>query len=124
MLVKRLIFAPIIFVLLLTACSADQLEPPTAAASPTSEALALEDAPVTLAPTLTSAPPPSATPLPTVEPIDKPTPSAEPATPTVQPSPTGEPEPLLVISGQTAEGAFFLGAVDAPVTVIDYSDFL
>ena len=123
MLVKRLIFAPIILILLLTACSAEQPETPTVAASPMSQALALEDAPamVTAAPT---AAPPSATPLPTDEPVDEPTASAEPATVTPLPSPTSEPEPLQIISGQTAEGAFFLGAPDAPVTVIDYSDFL
>jgi hypothetical protein len=29
-----------------------------------------------------------------------------------------------VIYGRTAEGAFFHGAAEAPVTLIDYSDFL
>ena len=122
--VKRLIFAPIIFVLLLTACSADQIEPPTAAASPTSQALVLEDAPAVASPAPTSTAPPSATPLPTAETVDEPVASVEAVTPTVQSSPISEPELLQVISGQTAEGAFFLGAPDAPITVIDYSDFL
>jgi hypothetical protein len=40
------------------------------------------------------------------------------------PSPTMEPQKAAVVSGQTADGAFFLGAPDAPLTVIDYSDFL
>ena len=29
-----------------------------------------------------------------------------------------------VVFGRTADGVFFIGAEDAPVTVIDYSDFL
>ena len=32
--------------------------------------------------------------------------------------------PVGPIAGRTAEGAFFYGAPDAPVTLIDYSDFL
>lgn len=31
---------------------------------------------------------------------------------------------VIVISGRTEEGAFFLGDPDAPITHIDYSDFL
>lgn len=33
-------------------------------------------------------------------------------------------EPEVVINGITEEGAFFRGRADAPVTFIDYSDFL
>ena len=29
-----------------------------------------------------------------------------------------------VVSGRTPDGAFFMGAPDAPVTIIEYSDFL
>jgi hypothetical protein len=36
-------------------------------------------------------------------------------------SPGGE---SLVVYGRTDEGAYFHGAVDAPLTLIDYSDFL
>lgn len=46
-------------------------------------------------------------------------------------APTTSPEPTVeivseidVISGRTAEGAFFLGDPNAPITHIDYSDFL
>lgn len=51
-------------------------------------------------------------------------PTTEQATLTPPPSPTSTAEPPQVISGQTAEGAFFLGDPAAPLTVIDYSDFL
>ena len=34
------------------------------------------------------------------------------------------PEPPAVETGLTAEGAFYKGSLDAPVTMIDYSNFL
>jgi protein-disulfide isomerase len=37
---------------------------------------------------------------------------------------TTESVNTAVVSGRTADGAFFLGAPDAPITLIDYSDFL
>ena len=84
----------------------------------------MDDSPTMPTPLPTVAPPASSTPLPTVESIAESTAIADVATHTPQPTPTSAPEPLPVISGQIAEGAFFLGAPDAPVTVIDYSDFL
>lgn len=45
-----------------------------------------------------------------------PTQSAAVATPT--------PDAPQIAFGRTAEGAFFHGSPDAPVTLIDYSDFL
>ena len=49
----------------------------------------------------------------------------------VPPTPTAVPEPTVelvaetgVQSGRTDEGAFFLGDPNAPITHLDYSDFL
>ncbi len=44
----------------------------------------------------------------------------------VPPTLTAEPEPTvsLVQSGRTEEGGYFLGNPDAPITFIDYSDFM
>lgn len=59
---------------------------------------------------------------PTAVPTDPPT-----AEPTRQPTalPTSEPvAETAVIAGRLDEGSFFLGAPGAPVTMIDYSDFL
>jgi hypothetical protein len=63
-------------------------------------------------------------------PTNKPEPGTEPTAPAVAETPAGEavetaiPESNGVISGRTPEGTYFLGAEDAPVTMIDYSDFL
>ena len=124
MFVKRLIFAPILLVIMLVACSVDQLEPPAATTVPASQGAALGERSKTETPLPTTAPPASATPLPTTMSVAEPTENVEPATLSPLPSPPNDPEPLQVISGQTTDGAFFLGATDAPITVIDYSDFL
>ena len=75
-------------------------------------------------------PPPTVSSPPTAVPTDAP-PADPTAIPTDEPNtePTDMPieEPAAetaVIAGRLDEGAFFLGAVDAPVTMIDYSDFL
>ena len=91
---------------------------------PTTNAPRTEDlpAPVIEEPEATSAPPETEPmELPeneeTVE-IDMPVEEVEPtAVPVEETGPT-------VISGRLDEGAFFLGDLNAPVTLIDYSDFL
>lgn len=49
--------------------------------------------------------------------------ATEPPTLTPLPMPT-EDLTVQVVSGQTEEGVFFMGDLNAPLTVIDYSDFL
>ena len=74
---------------------------------------------VACAPTDTPAP------TPTVATIGAPTTTIVPTDSTavgVQESPQGQPS--AVVYGRTDEGAYFHGAPDAPVTLIDYSDFL
>lgn len=108
--------------LVMSACAADAPPPsPSAApdAMPTSSATALPLAEATDSPT---APTPS-TPSSEASPTEPPTatlPAEPPASAT--PEPTRTPE--VVVNGRTADGAYFLGRLDAPVTIIDYSDFL
>jgi hypothetical protein len=89
-----------------------------------------------------TATPTATTPPPTPTPILTPTPtqvvvteaaaltSPEPTLPptgtfTPEPTPTPSPEPDWLVSvGRTEEGLMFLGNPEAPVTIIDYSDFL
>ena len=61
------------------------------------------------------------------EPQELPAPEEETAaSPTEEPPVAEAPEATgpVIVSGRIEEGAFFLGDVNAPVTVIDYSDFL
>jgi hypothetical protein len=91
---------------------------PVPTESPLAEVEAATEPPSTdlLPPTAvpTDTPPAEPTTIPTTEPTSQPTnvPSEEPAAETA------------VITGRTDEGVFFLGAPNAPVTMIDYSDFL
>ena len=112
-----------IFVLLLTACSpstsndAPETEPETAVFEPT-------QADIAATPTLTPTEVPPTTPSEPAEPTAVPT--DEPVTEEVVEEPVvAEVEPeTAVISGRTDEGAFFYGDPNAPITLIDYSDFL
>lgn len=45
-------------------------------------------------------------------------------TPTLEPTATAETATVNVVAGRTDDGTFFLGDPNAPLTVIDYSDFL
>lgn len=64
----------------------------------------------------------------TAVPTTLPTPANEPTTlPPTKPAPTiaaEEETEVAVAYGRTPEGAYFKGAANAPVTLIDYSDFL
>ncbi|MCP4428063.1 MAG: hypothetical protein GY803_26555 [Chloroflexi bacterium] len=115
----RILFLISLFAL--AACTAETVEESAATAVPTTippTATTAEIAKATAVPTtVPTAPPP---------PTDEPAPSEPTALPPTEPPPTAEPEaePVVVEYGRTAEGAFFHGASDAPVTLIDYSDFL
>ncbi len=81
---------------------------------------AATESPPTAVPT--EAAPGEPTAIPTEAPPVEPT-----AVPTFEPTelPTEEPEvETAVVAGRIDDGAFFLGDLDAPVTMIDYSDFL
>ncbi len=110
--------------LMLAACASAEPEeiaqvPPAAsvAALPTAEA-AITAVPE---PTITNAPH-MAEPILATEPAAV---TATEAPPTISPPPLPSATAVPVEnSGQTEEGAFFLGDAAAPVTIIDYSDFL
>ncbi|NCF66687.1 MAG: hypothetical protein GWP61_11980 [Chloroflexi bacterium] len=127
---KRLIPLMFIVALLLVACAGDQPEP-AVEATPTEQVAAVQasatETEMPLPTDVLQATAESATEVPTSEPTAQLPPTATAA---VLPSLTPPPLPgeetaaIQVISGQTAEGAYFLGDPNAPVTVIDYSDFL
>jgi hypothetical protein len=119
----RVLFPLIVAMLFLVGCGSGPA--PESAAVPT---LAEENAEPSETPTLLPAP--TITPQPVAtEPVASPTATAmatevaaaTQAPPSPTPEPTATPAPSF---GQTAEGAFYRGNPDAPVTLIDYSDFL
>ncbi|MCO5194533.1 MAG: hypothetical protein M9941_02755 [Anaerolineae bacterium] len=70
----------------------------------------------------TLAPPPTATAVAVATETEVVTAAAEP---TATPLPTDTPQPQAALTyGLTEEGAYVVGFPDAPVTMIDYSDFL
>jgi len=127
---RSIIAASILVSLLLVACSGDKPATETDLPSTAQVTATKISAVETLVPPPTDNPPATVEPtttVPTVVPTSTLLEAVEPtALPTLTPpSLTGEEPPSVqVISGQTGEGAFFLGDPNAPVTVIDYSDFL
>lgn len=69
--------------------------------------------------------PPTVT-APPVEQIPADTAQDEPTGATETPSPEAPTAtaPPVAVNGRSADGAYFLGREDAPLTIIDYSDFL
>ena len=148
---KWKIFYLILFVFLLAACGA---ESPSEVAEPEIAApivVDTEDAAVEVEPevmeeetveetavTETEAPA-EPTEVPTAAPVEEPEPApaaemvetVDTEETVVEEAPTAVPEEedtgetaVNVIAGRTPEGAFFLGDPNAPLTMIDYSDFL
>lgn len=125
---KRIVF--LLLLILLTACGNDPTttgpEPaveeivetnptdlPTSTVVPTESTIGEPAA--TIPPTLTAVP----TTMPTVESVANENPTA--AAPSVEPSP---PPSDITMDGQNPDGSFFRGLAAAPITMIDYSDFL
>ncbi len=108
------------FLGLLAACAPAAEEPPAV------EATAVSQTVPTAAPTNTSLPPTTTPAAATVAEATADTPSTFTPVPTESPLvlPTATPETAVVMFGRTSEGAYFHGDPDAPVTIIDYSDFL
>ncbi len=145
---KLLISMLILFLAILNHCARSERE---TASAPDPSASIMTDTPIpatdtaTPLPTWTHTPiPPSATatPLPTLAntsdeantsaetnlPTNTPEPTLRPI-PTDTPAPTNTPEPTptpdwLRVAGRTAEGLPYLGNPQAPVKLIDYSDFM
>lgn len=86
----------------------------TVTVTATAEATAAETA-APVVEDVTATQPPAATEAPPTDP--PPTPTAEVAT-------AGDDAGEGAVNGRTPEGAYFLGRADAPVTIIDYSDFM
>jgi hypothetical protein len=128
-------YALLLFVLLLVACSPGATEPAATLLPETQEEAAAvaapTDTPLPEIPT-TAAEPSAPTAIPTAEAaasaVAEPTEAAASAVAAsavaVEPA-TVEPEPVeaSAVNGPY-EGTYFRGSADAPVTMIDYSDFL
>lgn len=119
-----LFFACITF--LLAACSGSESSEPAIPAEIVQQEAEIEAVVNTAVPTHTAIPATTTTERPTTEARSTETavaPPTEPPTPTPPLAVTTEPA-IEVVSGQLPDGAFFFGDVNAPLTVIDYSDFL
>ena len=119
---------PILLVLIslwFVACSPEAAGGPQATAGSGVEAIsetATATTPATATEAATATQTPVATEAPSTEP--PPSPTAEAVEPTVAATATAESGGAVAVNGRTPEGAYFLGRADAPVTIIDYSDFL
>lgn len=118
---QPLLFLLAMCVLFLAACAGVAGEiatplPATAVPTPLPQPGATDTAAATLPATELPA---TVTAVPTTAAVETP-PVVETAAPPPSPTPTGP----QVTSGQTAEGVYFRGDPDAPVTILDYSDFL
>ena len=122
---KCILILPIIL-LALVACAPGaepESEVSVVTASPEATESPLTEVVTEPSPTVSS--PPTA--VPTNEPPAEPTAVPTDAPITEEPTEIAAEEPAAetaVVAGRLDDGAFFLGAVDAPVTMIDYSDFL
>lgn len=122
---RRIAFVVLLF--LLAACTAetavDPVLEPTVTAVPPTAAAAME----TIEPTAVTSTSLSTSPTNPPEPTAEPAPAEPTQPPPTEPSPiaaVGDEPEIVVEYGRTEEGAYFKGAADAPVTLIDYSDFL
>ncbi len=115
----RILFLLLPLAALVGACGGASIRPTTA---PATLVVAMAAEPTT---------PPKADPTATVAPL--PSPEATPAeTPTAAPAPTAEPEPTALpaptdwaeFESRTADGFYVRGNPDAPILILDYSDFL
>jgi hypothetical protein len=116
----------LLFLLFLAACTAETaVEPmaaPTETAVPPTATIVMEAVePTAVTSTSFSTSPPN---LPS--PTEEPTPVEPTQLPPTRLAPTAvvAATEVVVEYGRTEEGAFFKGAAGAPVTLIDYSDFL
>ncbi len=113
---KRL---PVIFLLLfLVACGGNGNVSPTVAptAATLPDAAASRPTPTAIPVTSTTLPPAIATVADTSTDV--------PATVTLEVTPDQPTATTVLINGKNEDGTFFRGRADAPITFIDYSDFL
>jgi hypothetical protein len=118
---RRKTFFLVIVMVALAACTPAGPGDMTDSTAVTTVVLSTETAPPTLGATTTGAVAQSPTPATTATSTQ----TKLTATPAELPTATPTPDPVSAVTfGRTDEGAYFHGAPDAPVTLIDYSDFL
>lgn len=119
----------LLFLILMTACTAEESADPTAMEA---------TEPVVVNTVTSTAPPPSPTavasdegetgnreePEPPPEEATVEAPTETPAPPTAETPVEATVEVEAAVNGRTDDGAYFMGRADAPVRMIDYSDFM